>query len=169
MSVILETSHLLLRHFTVDDAAFMLRLVNEPSWIENIGDRKVYTLDDAANYLLNGSIKSYAENGFGFYLVLLKESEIPIGTCGFAKRPFLEHPDFGFAFLPEHTGKGYAYEIAVATLVYAVDALKLENVVAITTENNIRSKNLLVKTGFTFEKYIQVEHEQLLLFTKVFF
>lgn len=143
----------------------MLRLVNEPSWIEFIGDRKVYTLQDAEQYLLNGSIRSYAENGFGFYLVLLKESGIPIGTCGFAKRPFLDHPDFGFAYLPEYTGKGYATEMAVATLAYAEEVLQLETVVAITTKNNLRSIQLLLKTGFNFKQLIQVEHEQLLLFS----
>ena len=165
MSVILETVRLVLRRFTVADAPFMLSLVNEPSWIQYIGDRNVHTLADAEAYLLNGSMKSYDENGFGFYLVMLKGSEIPIGTCGFAKRPFLTHPDFGFAFLPAYTGKGYATEMAVATLAYAEEVLKLEKVEAITTEDNIRSIQLLFKTGFTFEKIIMVDNEQLLLFS----
>ena len=165
MSVILETVRLVLRHLTIADAPFMLRLVNEPSWIQYIGDRKVYSLLDAENYLLNGSIKSYQENGFGFFAVLLKGSDMPIGTCGFAKRPFLEHPDFGFAFLPEYTGVGYATEIAVATLAYAEEVLKLETIDAITTKDNMRSIKLLSKTGFKFDKYIQVDDDQLLLFT----
>jgi RimJ/RimL family protein N-acetyltransferase len=163
MAVILETVRLYMRHFTVADAPFMLRLVNEPSWIQFIGDRKVYTLEDAENYLLNGSIKSYQEHGFGFFPVFLKGTETPIGTCGFAQRPFLDYPDFGFAFLPEYTGQGYATEIAVATLAYAEEVLKLETVYAYATKDNIRSIRLLSKTGFTFEKYIQLE-EELLLF-----
>jgi RimJ/RimL family protein N-acetyltransferase len=164
MSIILETIRLVLRHFTVADAQFMLRLVNEPSWIQFIGDRKVYTIEDAENYLLNGSLKSYQENGFGFYPVLLKGSETIIGTCGFAKRPFLDYPDFGFAFLPEYTGMGYATEIAVATLAYAEEVLKIETVFAYATKDNIRSIKLLSKTGFMFDQYIQVDDEQLLLF-----
>ena len=165
MAVILDTVRLFMRHFTVADAPFMLRLVNEPSWIKYIGDRKVYSLEDAENYLLNGSIKSYQEHGFGFYPVFLKGTETPIGTCGFAKRPFLEHPDFGFAFLPEYTGQGYATEVAVATLAYAEEVLKLETVFAYATKDNIRSIKLLSKTGFMFDKYIQVDDDQLLLFT----
>ena len=57
MRGILETNRLLLRKFSVDDAPFMLRLVNEPSWIEYIGDRNVRTLEDAQKYLLEGSIQ----------------------------------------------------------------------------------------------------------------
>ncbi len=165
MPVILETVRLVLRHFTIADAPFMLRLVNEPSWIQYIGDRKVFTLEDAENYLLNGSLKSYQDNGFGFFAVLLKGTDTLIGTCGFAKRPFLDYPDFGFAFLPEYTGMGYATEIAVATLAYAEEVLKVETVFAYATKDNFRSIQLLSKTGFTFDKYIQVDDDELLLFS----
>ena len=35
----LETDRLILRRLTLDDAEFMLRLVNDPSWLRYIGDR----------------------------------------------------------------------------------------------------------------------------------
>lgn len=164
MRGILETNRLLLRRFTVDDAPFMLRLVNEPSWIENIGDRNVRTLEDAEKYLLDGSIQSYHDYGFGFYNVCLRDTGIPIGSLGFAKRPFLDHPDFGFAFLPEFTGQGYALEMAVAAMAYAEEVLKIEKLVAITLPANKRSIQLLLKVGFRFEKCIMVEEEELFLF-----
>ena len=166
MSLILETSRLILRKFTIDDAPFMLRLLNQPTWIQYIGDRNVRTLEEAQQYLINGSIKSYKEHGFGFYSVLHKETEAPIGTCGFTKRPFLEHPDFGFAFLPEYTGQGYAFEVTAAAMDYAEQMLKLNRVEAITTPDNKRSIHLLVKIGFRFEKPILVDHEELFLFGK---
>ena len=165
LSLILETVRLVLRHFTIADAPFMLKLVNDPSWIRYIGDRNVHTLNDAERYLMDGSIKSYADHGFGFYAVMLKGSETLVGTCGFAKRPFLERPDFGFAFLPEYTGKGYAVEMAVAVLAYAEEVLKLEQVDAITTMDNMRSINLLLKTGFLYQQIILVDNESLLRFS----
>ena len=93
-----------------------------------------------------------------------RETKTPIGTCGFAKRPFLDHPDFGFAFLPEYTGQGYAIEIAVATMAYAEEVLKMEKLVAFTTPSNKRSIQLLLKLGFRFEKSFWENEEELFLF-----
>ena len=83
---ILETERLYLRQFSTEDAEFILELLNEPSFIQNIGDRGVRTLDDAGAYLLNGPVASYAKNGFGLYRVVLKETDESIGMCGLIKR-----------------------------------------------------------------------------------
>lgn len=166
MSLILETSRLRLRRFNIDDAPFMLRLLNDPSWIQYIGDRNVRTLDAAQQYLLDGSLKSYVDHGFGFYNVLLKETNEPIGTCGFIKRPYLQHPDFGFAFLPEYTGQGYAFEVTAAAMEFAEQKLQLHKVEAISKPDNKRSIHLLTKIGFRYEKSIVVDEEELFLFVK---
>ncbi|HEY3386682.1 MAG TPA: GNAT family N-acetyltransferase [Saprospiraceae bacterium] len=166
MSTILETSHLIVRKFNIDDAPFMLRLLNEPTWIQFIGDRNVRTVQEAEHYLMNGAIKSYKDNGFGFYIVVHKETGEPVGTVGFVKRPFLECPDYGFAFLPEYTGQGYAFEVSAAAMDYAEQILQLSRIEAITTPDNKRSIHLLVKIGFRFEKSIHAEGEELFLFGK---
>ena len=46
-NVVIVTERLSLRHLTADDAPFILRLVNEPSWLEFIGDKGVRSLEDA--------------------------------------------------------------------------------------------------------------------------
>jgi ribosomal-protein-alanine N-acetyltransferase len=109
VNIIHETERLILRYFEVTEAPFILTLINTPSWLQFIGDRNVHTIQEAERYLFGGAIESYETNGFGFYLVQLKENLEPIGTCGLAKRSFLETPDFGFAFLPAYTGRGYAF------------------------------------------------------------
>lgn len=164
MSVILETERLILRRFVVEDAPFMLALLNDPAWLKYIGDRDVHTLEAAEQYLLKGAIESYITNGFGFYIVMLKDSHTPIGTCGLAKRDFLNTPDFGFAFLPEYTGKGLAYEVASANLVYAKEILGLTELVAITLPKNDRSIRLLEKLGFSFDKTYMDNEEKVSLY-----
>ena len=164
MQNILETERLFLRYFETADAAFMLRLVNDPAWLKYIGDRKVYSLADAEQYLLNGSIKSYGMHGFGFYGVGLKQTNELIGTCGMAKRDFLDMPDFGFAFLPEYTGAGYAYEVAKATLKYAEEALAISSLLAITLPENIRSIHLLEKLGFKRKDELEENGDTLYLY-----
>jgi RimJ/RimL family protein N-acetyltransferase len=163
---ILETQRLRLRQFTLDDTTFIIELLNSPGWIEFIGERNVKTEQQAAQYLQNGPLKSYARNGFGLSMVETKDGQ-PIGMCGILKRETLENPDIGFAFLPEFTGKGYAYEIANATLAYAINDLKIPNVSAITLPHNIRSIKFLEKIGMKFIKsFLSEKNEELLLFEK---
>lgn len=66
---ILETERLILRLQTTDDAPFILELVNDPSWIQFIGDRGVKTVEEAANYIENGAIRMYEQFGFCLYVV----------------------------------------------------------------------------------------------------
>src|SRR5437870_3683417 len=109
-----------------DDAEFILQLLNEPSWLQFIGDRGVRTLDDARAYIIKGPVEMYARLGFGFYVVELKVDRIPIGMCGLVKRDYLDDVDIGYALLPRYWAKGYAYEAASAVLAYGTDDLGLK-------------------------------------------
>jgi RimJ/RimL family protein N-acetyltransferase len=144
---VLETERLILRRLTTDDAAFIFRLVNEPSWLRFIGDKGVRTLDDARNYIRAGPIASYERFGFGLYLAELKGSGRPIGMCGLLKRDALDHPDIGFALLPEFWGQGYAYESAAAVMAFGKDVLGLDRILAVTNPDNYSSMRLLEKLG----------------------
>ena len=117
--IVLESARLILREFTLDDTAFIIELVNTPGWLEFIGDRNVKTEEQARSYLQNGPLKSYKENGFGLTMVQLKTEKTPIGMCGILKRDNLDNPDIGFVFLTKFMGKGYAFEIANAKLIFA--------------------------------------------------
>jgi RimJ/RimL family protein N-acetyltransferase len=160
---ILETKLLILRKFTLADAPFILELVNTPTWLEFIGDKGVKNLEDAENYLKNGSLKSYEDNGFGFYLVAEKSTQKPIGMCGFINRQEFENVDLGFAFLPDFIGKGFGFEIAQATLHYGKEVLKLGRIIAIVDSRNTASNALLQKLGFVFEKTIYFGEKKTLL------
>lgn len=163
-----KTERLLLRQFTVDDAQFILRLLNEPSFLRYIGDKKVRNLEDAQQYILNGPIASYEQNGFGLYLVELKESHTPIGMCGLLKREELPNADIGFAFLPEFWNKGFAFEAAAPVLQDAQDRFRLERILAITSLDNEASIKLLQRLGFSFEQVIRLSNdgEQVKLFAR---
>jgi RimJ/RimL family protein N-acetyltransferase len=148
---ILETDRLSLRQLSADDAEFIFALVNQPSFIENIGDRGVRTNADAVAYIQNGPVASYERFGFGLYLVELRESGTPIGICGLLKRDSLPDVDIGFAFLPEYWSRGYAGESAAAVMNHGRNVLGLGRIVAITAPENMGSIKLLEKIGFRFE------------------
>jgi RimJ/RimL family protein N-acetyltransferase len=147
--VILETERLRLRELDNEDAAFIIELFNTSGWLEFIGERNVKTEDQAIAYLENGPFKSYQENGYGLWAVEKKKDLLPIGICGIINRPPLDNPDIGFAFLPNHLGKGYAFEIAKATLDFANQQLKIPVISAITVPKNSRSIRLIEKLGLT--------------------
>ena len=150
--IVLETKRLILRQFNVDDAPFILTLLNEPSFLRYIGDKKVRTHDDARQYILNGPQASYTQHGFGLYQVELKHYRTPAGMCGLLKRDELPEPDIGFAFLPDYWNKGLAFEAASAVLNDARERLKLDRLLAIVNPDNDASIKLLEKLGFSFER-----------------
>ena len=151
---VLQTKRLNLRHLMIDDAPFILELLNDAAFIRNIGDRGVRTIDDACAYILNGPVASYERFGFGLFLVELKETGVSIGMCGLIKRDALPDVDVGFAFLPRFWGAGYAFEAASAVMTYGRDTLRLERIVAIVSPDNAGSIKVLQKIGLTFERMI---------------
>lgn len=154
----IKTERLTMRRFTLDDAPFFLRLVNDPDWIRNIGDRNVHTDDEARAYLTKSYLANYERNGFGLYLTALTDGT-PIGMCGVMKRDGLDDIDIGFAFLPEGRGQGYAAEAARASLKYGKEVLKKSRVVAIVLPSNTPSVALLTKIGLTFERMIRMRDD----------
>ena len=149
-SLELDTARLKLREFVVDDAAFVLRLLNEPSFIEFIGNRGVRTLQDAERYLREGPMSSYRQFGHGLLRVSLKDGDIPIGMCGLVKRDTLPHPDIGFALLPHFWGQGFVTEAARAAIQHGREVLGIPIVLGITIPGNVRSIAVLQKLGLSF-------------------
>jgi len=159
MSVI-ESARLSLRRMAPTDAAFIVELLNDPAFIENIGDRRVRTLDDARAYIENGPAASYRRHGFGLWLVELRETGEPIGICGLLKRDALEDVDIGFAFLPAFRSRGFATESAAAVKTWARDTLGLPRLVAIANPGNAKSIHVLEKIGFTFERMVRISEDE---------
>ncbi len=158
---VLETDRLILRRLAVGDDEFMLELLNEPSFVRNIGDRGVRTLAEARRYISNGPVASYERFGFGMYLVELKETGVSIGICGLLRRESLPDVDIGFAFLPRYWSSGYAFESAAAVMSYARDVLGLKRVVAITDPDNEGSIRVLQRVGLKFDRMIKLSEDDI--------
>lgn len=161
----IETDRLIIREYTVQDAPFIYELMNSEGWLKNIGDRNIKSVKDAEAYLLKNYLSIYETQGFGPYLVSLKD-ETAIGSCGFYKRPNLDYPDIGFAFLSEFANKGYAFEAASAIMKFASEKLGIQKIVGFTLPNNEPSIKLLKKLNLSeVGVYTYEDGEELLLFS----
>lgn len=153
--MICQTPRLYMREFTHADAAFIVTLLNEKSFIDNIVDKKVRTNADAIKYLSDGPMASYKEHGYGLYMLCLQESDTPIGMCGLVKRAEFTQADIGYSLLPQYCGQGYALEAAKAIVDFSQQALAFKELAAITKPENNRSNHLLGKLGFELQEVIE--------------
>ncbi|MGA2399866.1 MAG: GNAT family N-acetyltransferase [Steroidobacteraceae bacterium] len=153
---VLESERLVLREFVLDDADFVLELLNEPAFVRFIGDKGVRTRADAQEYLRKGPLDSYRRFGFGLYLASLRADGSPIGMCGLVKRDGLADVDVGFALRSSYWSRGYAVEAAKAVLDYGRRTLKLGRIVAIANPDNHASIAVLEKIGLEFERMIRL-------------
>lgn len=150
----IETARLSLREFTLADAPFVLRLLNEPSYLQNIGDRGVRTIEQAERFIEERFLSSYRTNGFGHWLVS-DRAGTPMGSCGLIDRQAIGEIDVGFAFFPEFWNQGYAFEAASAAMAWG-RAKGLTRIVAVVSPANRASIRVLEKLGLRYERNVQL-------------
>jgi RimJ/RimL family protein N-acetyltransferase len=148
---VIKTERLVIREAQEEDATFIFKLLNNPTWIKFIGERNINNLDDAKMYIQNSLINSYRQNGFGMYLVEEQSSGKKMGLCGLLKREELDHVDIGFAILPEYAGKGYTFEAARII----IEKCPFATIYGITSQDNIASRKLLEKLGMRHVRNFQ--------------
>ena len=152
----LETARLRLRRLEFDDAPFLVGLLNQPSFLANIGDRGVRNVDDAHRYLREGPMAMYQQFGFGLWHVARRSDGASLGMCGLLRREILPDVVVGYAFLPEFWGQGYAFEAAHATLRQAAEKFGLGRVIGVVSEGNTGSIRVLEKLGMSFERMVSM-------------
>jgi len=163
---IIETERLILKPTTVNDAKFILELVNTPKWLKYIGDRKIYTINESEKYIREKILPQYKKLGFSNYTLINKIDNVKIGSCGLYDRSALDGVDIGFAILPNYERQGYIHEAAKKIIEVGFNNFKLNKILAITIKENIASQNLLMKLGLEFIKIFQIpdDNEELMLY-----
>ena len=148
----IETKRLSMRRLTLRDADLMLSVWNDPAFIKHVGDRGIYTVEQAQEALINGPFQLYEKYGYGPFRISLRENDRAIGICGLFRREGYDDPDIGWSTLPVYAGQGYAFEAASAVLNYAHDEVGLARVVAFITAENLPSVGLAKKLGLRYER-----------------
>jgi RimJ/RimL family protein N-acetyltransferase len=151
MTAAFETERLRLDPMTVADAGVMLAILNDPDFITHVADRGIRTLAEAEVYVAEGPAATWAAHGYGPFVVGDRADGTILGTCGLHKRPFFDHPDLGYGFLPAARGRGYAREAAAGVVGFA-RATGLKRLLATVSPANPASWRLLEGLGFAHER-----------------
>ncbi len=156
----LATGRLSIEPLTLQDGHFIFELLNTEGWLQYIGNRNITSVDKAGDYIQN----ILAKENTTYWVVQLKNGKNKIGIVTFIQREHLQHPDLGFAFLPQFCSKGYAYEAASAVLHQLFRQHDHTHILATTLSHNLNSIRLLEKIGFVFEKEMEIEKTKILVY-----
>jgi RimJ/RimL family protein N-acetyltransferase len=156
MNLNLETDRLYIRPLIIKDVDFIIQLLNSKGWIQFIGDRNVKDIKAANNYIQ----RILLNNNYFYSVFEIKETNTPIGIVTFLYREDKNHPDIGFAMLPQYEKKGYAFE-AVKSYLDTLKKNQVGKITAITKPDNKNSISLLKKLGLVFEKSY-IENDEML-------
>jgi RimJ/RimL family protein N-acetyltransferase len=151
-----ETERLVIRPTTSDDALLLIALYNSPKWLKYIGRRDVHTITQAEAYIAEHMTPQLERLGFSNNTLVRKSDSEKIGVCGFYDREGVDGVDIGFALLPQFEGQGYAFESATRLIELAANEWGIEQISAVTIEENLQSRRLLEKLGLQFMKTINL-------------
>ncbi|MCG9696198.1 GNAT family N-acetyltransferase [Shewanella sp. Isolate11] len=165
-SCIIDTPRLMMREFTLDDAAAVLRFATDPQVNRYTGDSgRIASIEDARQLIETAWLSAYRQHGFARYALICKQDSQLIGFCGIKVEPLLNRGaggiDIGYRMLPDYWGRGYATEAVKACIDYAHQHLGISKIEAEVLLDNIASQRVLEKAGMTLMESYSFEGEQI--------
>jgi RimJ/RimL family protein N-acetyltransferase len=162
---ILETKRLVLRKWTDADCGALLEILSNAEVVRHVDDGKPFSPKKTQEFLETMK-KSAHENGFCRWKVIEKSSGEIIGSCGFGRVEETKEIELGYLLAQKHWGKGYATEIAGATLDHGFNKLGFREIIALTDLENTASQKVLEKIGFKVRGLEIIGGEENLVFIK---
>jgi RimJ/RimL family protein N-acetyltransferase len=150
----MQTQHLILRHFTLDDAEAYLPLISLPEIIRYTGDTPATSIGEAREILRTRPLNDYAVHGYGRMAVIEKASGRLVGFSGLKYVAELGEVDIGYRFLPDCWGKGYATESARMLMEEGTREFGIRRIVGTVHPENPASGRVLEKLGLRFERVL---------------
>ena len=161
-----QSERLIIRPTLEQDAELIYQLMNSPKFIKYVGDRQLYSVEDAEKYIQDKMLPQLHSLGYSNYSLINKKNGAKIGICGLYDREGLDGIDIGFGILPPYEGLGYAFESSSRIIKAGFEELEISEIKAITNKENISSQYLLVKLEFELKGTIMLpnENDELLLY-----
>ena len=146
--VVLETERLLLREMSVDrDLAPLAAHFGDPETMRYYPS--TYDRDQSREWI-ERNLRRYAEDGFGLWSMILKDTGVWAGMTGLTWQDVVggRYVEVGWHTIKGHWGEGLAPEAGLACRDRAFDELGIDFLVCITGYENIPSQRAAHKIGF---------------------
>jgi RimJ/RimL family protein N-acetyltransferase len=147
---VLRTERLVLRPWRDDDLEPFAALNADPEvmrFFPGLLDRA------ASDAMVERITAGLAEDGFGLWAVEVPGVAPFIGFIGLARQTFPAHftpaVEVGWRLARAYWGRGYAPEGARAAVAYGFDVVGLDEIVSMTTPDNMPSQRVMQKLGMT--------------------
>ncbi len=161
--MIFETDRLYVRQWLDTDLQNVHRLYSDKAIMEYI--RPVLTIEETKQ-IFDKQIAEYSAGQYvGRYLIMEKSSNSFVGILLLRKPENRDGVEMGYAFRLEDWGKGFATEIVKEGVHYIFTTTTFSSIYAFTNVKNLNSKNVLIKSGFTFLENIIEDGEELDVFS----
>ncbi len=143
---VIETARLFLRPQTEDDLEPLCTILSDKETMRYYP--RPYGRDEVQSWIRR-SMRSYEENNYGLWAVILKESNRYIGQCGISLQDIDGErvPEIGYHLNKAYWNNGLATEAAAACLRYGFDVLHLECLYIHTSVRNVSSRRVAEKLG----------------------
>ena len=149
---VLETERLVMRSFRREDFAPMAAFFAD--------ERSIYYGGPLSGGDAWRRLATYAGqwvlNGYGEWALENKATGSFVGFCGPWHPADLPEPEIAWALLPEHYGKGYAFEAAARALRYVYEELKWPTVMSLIEPDNAPPIRLAERLGASAEDTIEI-------------
>ncbi|MGE8079975.1 GNAT family N-acetyltransferase [Peribacillus loiseleuriae] len=148
---IIETSRLILREVTSEDAKDMFKYLSDKDVVKPMGLAPFQAVKDVWDEV--SWYKSIYEEGTGIrWGITLKDSGKVIGSCGFLNMLTKHYrAEVGYELSKDYWGKGMASEALEAVVKHGYHHFQLERIEALIEPANLPSQKLVEKLGFKRE------------------
>lgn len=147
MKPILQTSRLLLREMTEDDLPALRSILQDPQVM--YAYEHAFSEEEVRAWLAKQR-RRYAEDGFGLWAMVLRQTGAMIGQCGLTwqdRGDGTQCVEVGYLLQRAFWHQGYATEAATACKAYAFQELGLDEVCSIIRDNNLASQAVAKRNG----------------------
>jgi|MGYP000735870297 [ribosomal protein S5]-alanine N-acetyltransferase len=154
MKIFVETKRLILREILPTDIDGLFELDSDPEVHKYLGNKPIKDKTQIVD-IINFIRQQYIDNGIGRWAIIDKKTNDFIGWTGLKLVTELtnnhqNYYELGYRLIKRYWGQGIATETALASLKFAFDKLKTDEVYAIADCTNNGSNKILQKVGLQF-------------------
>jgi RimJ/RimL family protein N-acetyltransferase len=150
---ICETDRLIVRRYTLDDAAGALAIYADPQvmrWLGTGTTKTIDTIEQMRSAMTERWFPRYERTPqFGHFATVLKSNNQIVGSTLLKDLDGSSDIEIGWHFASFAWGHGYASEAARGVMRYGFDEVGLKQIVAVVHPTNERSKAVCRRIGLT--------------------